>query len=205
MPQSRNGSYAHAGQEQTQDAPDVDAEALRKVNAVEHRTHGRQEEDARRGTAVEETAEGTQDEGSVKDLLGEAFKKVTDEIEFCDEQIEKYESKKAELQAQIQTAMQELQSQFGKKVSAPRGRPPQKASRGSTNGEPRNTGRGGTKSTRALITEYLEDVGQATTAEIRTFLEDSGKETNPGVELSRMVKDKSIRNITRGVYAIGRR
>jgi hypothetical protein len=58
------------------------------------------------------------------------------------------------------------------------------------------------KSVRGLILDYMENARKATTAEIRQYLDDLGRSTNPGVELGRLVKKGLIKHAERGSYAI---
>ncbi len=56
-------------------------------------------------------------------------------------------------------------------------------------------------STRSLIKEFLSVSGQAQDTEaIKAFLSEKGKDTNPSVELSRMLKSGEIIRPKRGFY-----
>lgn len=141
------------------------------------------------GSNAVTTAVATNDAG-VEKLLQDAFKSVTDKIKQCDkdiasfrEQITAKEKEKKELQFQMRTT---LERYIGKKPRKPR---TPKEGAGPREG-----------TTRALILEFLESTGKATTSELKTYLEDKGK-GNPGVELSRMVKDGVITHAGRGQYA----
>jgi len=152
---------------------------------------------------------------SVTDSLLSAVKSITDEIEECDGVIERAEARKEELQSQLRDTMEKVQDAVSKvqeqyagvlnghpqpqpapRKPAPKSQPQQQtANRGGVN-------RYGQKSVRALILEYLHKNGEARTSDIRAMLRNMGRDTNPGVELSRMVKDKSIVNADRGLYVL---
>ena len=134
-------------------------------------------------------------------------KEITDEIETCDKIIENaeinykkalekaakerehimqtVEVKRKELRKKFQNAIVKIQSRYGL--------------------VPRENVIKHNNSVRALITDYLEKHRQAKTSEIRSFLQNQGKMTNPGVELYRMVRDGSIVNKERGVYKLNSR
>lgn len=159
-----------------------------------------------------------EDEGfvSVTDSLLGAVKSITDEIEECDSIIERAEARKEELQAQlrdtmdkVQDAVAKVQEQYGgvlngNGASRQQARKPQQTTKKPAQGGGNRGGinRHGQKSVRALILEYLHRHGEARTSDIRQMLRDMGRDTNPGVELSRMVKDKSIVNADRGLYIL---
>lgn len=155
------------------------------------------------------TKEQTQTEGISEKILS-AVQEVTAEIEQCDNTIEQAEARKTELQAELQQAMSNLQKQFGFMGTTTNGHKP--VSKKPVHRNKRQSSRqlrkgrdGHDKSIRQLILEYLQDNRTARTSEIRDYLESVGRPTNPGVELSRMVKDGSIVNRERGVYVIGAR
>jgi len=145
--------------------------------------------------------------------LSGAVKEVTDEIEQCDKKIEKIDkdreeynekmdkkkeeflTKKEELCQQFQEAVSDMQSRFGgfqpaapETVKSKRGRKP------STDGS----------TIKDLILGYIQQKGQARTIHIKQFLAAKGRKTNPGVELSRLVKEGVIRNVERGLYAMAK-
>lgn len=153
-------------------------------------------------------AQSTEDSAvaSVTDSLTNAIKSLTGEIEECDSTIEKAEARKQELQTQlkdtmlnIEKAVKRVQAQYSGVLSQdrPRASQPPQQGRGGTN-------RHGQKSVRALILDFLDRKGEAKTSEIKQMLRDQGRESNPGVELSRMVKDRSVINRERGVYVLPR-
>lgn len=98
--------------------------------------------------------------------------------------VEKAEARRAALREQFRDALAKMQSIFGTPLPSRK-----KAVREN-------------KPIKALVMEFLEGHRTATTKEIRAYLQSCGRKTNPGVELSRMVKDGSIINAQRGVYAL---
>ena len=158
------------------------------------------------------TPEEKAPENPIATKLSGAVKEVTDEIEQCDkeiekidkkseEEIEKLDKKKEEVLArkeklcqQFQEAVSDMQSRFGFQAAAPE---PVKSKRGrkpSTDGS----------TIKDLIVGYIQEKGQARTIHIKQFLAAKGRKTNPGVELSRLVKEKVIRNVERGLYAMAK-
>jgi hypothetical protein len=106
------------------------------------------------------------------------------------------------LKVQFQNALNKMQRAYGvapKVQSAPR---KMTASKPSAKTRPSSNGKD--KSIRVLILEYLEKHRSAKTHEIRAFLQSQGRTTNPGVELTRMVKSGAIINKERGLYTIGK-
>ena len=162
-----------------------------------------------------EQEENGEDEVSTR-LLG-AAKEITDEIEECNSiiekadaerqaavdkitseyqsTVEKAEARREELKVQFRNALSKMQSAYGLE--------PPKQRKVAAKPKARNTRQG--KSVRLLITELLEKKRAATTKEIKEFLQSQGKTTNPGVELTRMVKSGAIVNKQRGHYAIGKK
>jgi hypothetical protein len=145
-------------------------------------------------------------------------KELTSEVEDCNKVIaqaetdrETAEARKAEAQEKLRSSMKKLHEMCGlptvsaKPVQVKQPKQPAKPQQAAVAGNrPTRKGRGGhDKSIRQMIFEYLQENSSARTSEIRQFLEKAGRPTNPGVELSRMVKDGSIVNQERGVYAIG--
>lgn len=188
--------------------PTVDDEELRKEAAAVEK----EEEDLTK--TVQPTS--TQDMVSIR-LFG-AVKEITDEIKECDKLIEqaeadhkakqeqldnehanvveKTEARREKLKSQFQNAINKMQSQYGvtPKGRKPAAKVPTKTRQISSKGKP----------IRVLILDYLEKNRSARTSEIRAYLQSHGRTTNPGVELSRMVKDKSIINKERGMYILGK-
>ncbi len=145
--------------------------------------------------------ENLKEEVNTNSLI-EAIKRIAKEIEECESILECTESRKEELQLQLretmtkaQEAIAEAQEQFADVL----GERQKKHPRSGMN-------RHGQKSVRSLIVEYLQKHGgEARTSEIRQMLRTMDRDTNPGVELSRMVKDGSLKKASeRGLYALRR-
>lgn len=144
-------------------------------------------------------------------------KELTAEVEECNKVIaqaeadrETAEGRKAEAQEKLRSSMKTLHEMCGLPVATVKtvaNKPAVKKTQTQpvvAGNRATRKGRGGhDKSIRQMIFEYLQENRSARTSEIRQFLEKAGRPTNPGVELSRMVKDGSIVNQERGVYAIG--
>lgn len=62
----------------------------------------------------------------------------------------------------------------------------------------------GEKTIPELIMEYMENNRKATAKEIRIYLDDLGRSTNPGVELGRLVKKNKIMLVDRGNYQLAK-
>jgi hypothetical protein len=186
-----------------------------------------QEEDFENNNAQQTEGEGaaeSQEEEdsavvSVTDSLLDAVKSITDEIEECDSIIERAEARKEELQShlrdtmdKVQDAVAKVQEQFAGVLNGnghqparkPQAKPQQSRQQQQSSGGGNRGGvnRYGQKSVRALILEYINKHGEARTSDIRAMLRSMGRDTNPGVELSRMVKDGSIKNADRGLYVL---
>jgi hypothetical protein len=161
-------------------------------------------------TGLQETAKDVAD--TVSDRLFSAAKEVTDEIEECgkiimdaeneckaaiekaknerDIIVEKAESRREELKIQFRNALTKMQNEFG--IS------PNTATRVVKSGK--------ASSVKSLILKFLEEKqNEVRTADIRHYLQTKGKKTNPGVELSRLVKDGQIINKERGMYSLPHR
>jgi hypothetical protein len=110
---------------------------------------------------------------------------VIEKIRHCDEQAEAWQSRKKELQEELKDMMDRIQKELGDTEEVPQARP-----------------KGKDSTTPELIRAYLEKHGPARTSDIRKFLLDHGKRTGPGVALARLVKEKSIENVDRGLYKI---
>lgn len=143
-------------------------------------------------------------------------KELTAEVEECNKVIaqaeadrETAEGRRAEAQEKLRSSMKTLHEMCGLptvSVKTVTTKPVVKKTQQpvvSGNRATRKERGGHDKSIRQMIFEYLQENRSARTGEIRQFLEKAGRPTNPGVELSRMVKDGSIVNQERGVYAIG--
>lgn len=123
-----------------------------------------------------------QEINSVNDELGAkleiAGNDIVAQIHYCSEQVTVWEQRKQFLQNQLNETFQRLQKEFNV--------PKQKLNKNTVS---------------KLIHSFLKN-GPARTADIRKFLLSQGKNTNPGVALGRMVKDKAIEHIERGVYQL---
>lgn len=128
-----------------------------------------------------------------------ALAKAADER---DSLTDKMKTRRQELEQQLRDAVQKVQSQFRSFLPAPK--QPQK--RRTNNTQQRATGVGSRprhdKSIKTLIMEFLGEHRQARTSEIREYLQGIGRATNPGVELSRLVKNGDIVNKERGLYTL---
>src|SRR5689334_7781374 len=102
--------------------------------------------------------------GTPTSKLSSAVNEVTAEIEQCNQEIQKWEVKKGQLQEQLQEAMKEIQGKFVSKSSPKQKKSPSKKSDASV---------------RELILKFFEDHRQAKVKEIKTFLIKQGKNTNP--------------------------
>jgi hypothetical protein len=159
--------------------------------------------------AEEEALAPVTKEDSFPALLA-AAKAIKDQMADCDRVIKETQQRKEELrvkgqllQNELQEALSALQKELGGSgtvaVKRPVGRPPAVPRAA---GQPVTTRTRGEKPIRQLILEYLQDQGQARTSEIRKYLQSLDRYTNPGVELSRMVREQIIVNVERGLYAI---
>jgi hypothetical protein len=189
-------------------------------------TKSRQEDEEVRDQETEnQEDEQEEEEGadeavvSVTDSLLGAVKSITDEIEECDLVIERAkeeyetvveqtEARKEELQTKLRETIGRVQDAVAKQFAgvlgngASRRQTQKPKASGGGGGSRGGVNRHGQKSVRALILEYLHRHGEARTSDIRQMLRNLGRDTNPGVELSRMVKDKSIINAERGLYVL---
>ncbi len=170
-----------------------------KEMATEQVLSPEEEAEVREAEKAEE-AVASQQQNEFAGLLAEA-KSVKEELSECDEIIKQAETRKKELQGRgqelsgkIQDTLKDLQKELGLFDGK----------RSTTLRAPvvRRSGRDGAKPVRQVILEYLEKHREARTSEIKKHLEGLGRSTNPGVELSRMVKDGSIVNVERGVYTM---
>lgn len=109
--------------------------------------------------------------------LNSAMDELSKSIANCDQEIAKWEEKKEFLCEKLQVALDQIQGKLKKKVTKREG-----------------------PTVRELIQEYIQTNQQVDTKDIKQFLESKGKNTNPGVELSRMIKDKLLKCVERGVY-----
>ncbi len=132
--------------------------------------------------------------GSEQNLFGNlesAVNDATSQIRHCDEQIALWNQRKQSYQTKMNEMLDGLRKQFGN------GTAPKQASTPKTRAK---KGSGGTVP--ELIRGFLEGHGPARTRDIRKHLLSKGKKTNPGVALSRMVKQGELKNTERGTYQI---
>jgi hypothetical protein len=114
--------------------------------------------------------------------LEKTCNEIFEKINHCDEQVAAWQKYKTELQTHLANTFNRIQKQFGIE------QPEKHSAKNITTAE--------------LILSFLAKNGPARTSEIRKFLLDNGKKTAPGVPLGRLVKDKSIENVERGVYKL---
>jgi sugar-specific transcriptional regulator TrmB len=135
--------------------------------------------------------------------LNSVIQEITDEIAICDteitkitkeykEKVENLEERKKELQRKIQEGLTEIQSKFSIKSK--------KLQRKQKNITKENENKDQTIPD--LILQYLGEHKQAKSSEIRKFLIEHGRKSNPGVALGRLVKNGSIKNVERGIYSL---
>lgn len=117
--------------------------------------------------------------------LESAIQNAFAQIKHCDEQAAMWLKRKEEYQTMINETFGRVQKQFGV-VAEPKKRV--KVDKDGTVPD--------------LIRSYLEKNGPARTKDIRKFLLAQGRKTNPGVALSRMCKDGTLKNMERGVYKV---
>jgi len=134
--------------------------------------------------AQPEVAKATNDLGG---NLEAAVKDVVEQIRYCDEQAAMWQEKKRQFQTQMNETLERIQKQFNGDVPAKKA----KATRVDK-----------TSTVPDLIRDYLDKNGPQRTRDIRKFLLQHGKKTNPGVALSRMVKSGDLKHAERGVYKI---
>jgi len=125
----------------------------------------------------------TQDEFSAQ--LEKIVKDFTSEINYCQEQSNLWQERKKFTQTKMAEALQQMQKQCGIE--------PQKST-------PIVTKKEATVS--QLIRTFLESNGPARPRDIRRFLLNQGRTTNPGVALGRLVAEGVLKNTERGVYSV---
>lgn len=141
----------------------------------------------------------------VAEKLTSAVQEVMSEIEGCDVAINKLkdectqkvtelEAKKGSLQQKMQQAISEIQARFSitKPTTTIKRKPP----------AAKEEATAGNGTIPDLILRYLQDHKQAKSSEIRQFLLNQGRKSNPGVALGRLVAAKTIKNVERGIYAL---
>lgn len=155
-------------------------------------------------------------ENPVAKKLFLAVQEVEGEIKKIDHAIEKVLAEKEQEIAKLQSQKKELLHllhQHGK--SAPAKKAPDspkpvaahvngKKRKGPPPGSPSRKAAPGEKTIPELIMEYMENNRKASTSEIRTYLDDLGRSTNPGVELGRLVKKNKIKLVERGNYHLAK-
>jgi hypothetical protein len=120
--------------------------------------------------------------------LETAIKGSLDQIRHCDEQAGLWLERKRQLQTKVNEILESIQKQVSgvdKKLVAPRA---PRVDKNATVPE--------------LIRGFLEKNGAQRTKDIRKFLLSHGRKTNPGVALSRMLKNGDLKQSERGVYKI---
>lgn len=117
-------------------------------------------------------------EEKIQSLLDEVHTTLQAEMDECDKQIKHYQDRKDELQKQMGEGLAKLQ--------------PQKTTR-------RKDG----PTIKELILQCLsENGGKATVFQIKKFLKNHGRgDSNPGVDLKRLLEDETIAKVERGIYA----
>lgn len=132
---------------------------------------------------------------SFSDKLQSVMKEKLDQINECKTQAQAWQDRGQKLQQELNVELKKVQESFGIKLSVPNTSvKPAKNDTSKTVGKPTTVPQ--------LIRAYLEKNGASRTKDIRKYLLDKGKKTNPGVALSRMVKDGVIANVERGLYKI---
>lgn len=121
--------------------------------------------------------------------LESSFKDALDQIRHCDEQAGLWFQRKQELQAKVNETLASIQKQVGGSEAV------SKEKKTRTRIDKNAT-------VPALIRTFLEKEGSQRTKDIRKFLLANGRKTNPGVALSRMLKNGDLKSTERGVYRI---
>lgn len=127
----------------------------------------------------------TQDEFSSQ--LAKVVKDFTSEINYCQEQANLWLERKKTQQTKMAEALQQVQKQCGIE--------PQKPMPVPVVGKKDAT-------VSQLIRTFLESNGPARPRDIRRFLLNQGRTTNPGVALGRLVAEGVLKNTERGVYSV---
>lgn len=112
------------------------------------------------------------------------MKDFTSEINHCQEQSNLWQERKKSLQNKMTEALQQMQKQCGIE--------PQKL----TSVKDKDA------TVSQLIRTFLEHNGPARPRDIRRFLLNQGRTTNPGVALGRLVAEGVLKNTARGVYSV---
>ena len=121
--------------------------------------------------------------------LESSFKEALEQIRHCDEQAGLWMQRKQQLQTKVNETLASIQKQVGGSVTA--------------SVEKKTRTRVDKNATvPELIRTFLEKEGAQRTKDIRKFLLAHGRKTNPGVALSRMLKNGDLKQSERGVYKI---
>lgn len=128
-------------------------------------------------------ASETQDEFSSQ--LAKVVKDFTSEINYCQEQANLWLERKKTQQNKMAEALQQVQKQCGIEPQKPMLVVSKKEATVSQ-----------------LIRTFLEHNGPARPRDIRRFLLNQGRTTNPGVALGRLVAEGVLKNTERGVYSV---
>lgn len=120
--------------------------------------------------------------------LETAIKGALDQIRYCDEQAGLWLERKHRLQAKVNETLESIQKQVGGIDKKPAVQRATRVDKNATVPE--------------LIRSFLDKSGAQRTKDIRKFLLAHGRKTNPGVALSRMLKNGDLRSTERGVYKI---
>lgn len=119
--------------------------------------------------------------------LDTAVQNAVKQIRACDEQIALWQAKRNSLQKEVNDKLSRLLLEVSEKTATVE-KPVEKPTKQPTLSE--------------LIHSFLEKNGPARAKDIRKFLLQQGRTTNPGVALSRMVKNGGISNMERGLYKV---
>lgn len=125
--------------------------------------------------------------------LETAIKDALTEMKHCDEQATLWLERKRQLQTKMNETLESIQKQF----SNGRTEPEKKTAPAATRTRyPKDA------SVPDLIRAFLEKNGPQRSKDIRKFLLEHGRKTNPGVALSRMLKSGDLKSTERGIYKI---
>jgi predicted HicB family RNase H-like nuclease len=127
-------------------------------------------------------ASKTQDEFSAQ--LEKIVKDFTSEINYCQEQSNLWQERKKSQQNKMAEVLQQIQRQCGIEPQKPMPASKKEAT------------------VSQLIRTFLESNGPARPRDIRRFLLNQGRTTNPGVALGRLVAEGVLKNTERGVYSV---
>ncbi len=120
--------------------------------------------------------------------LEAAIKEAVAEVRHCDEQAKLWLERKQKLQNKMNEQLQRIQKQFNNNTEEKKPAKPPRADKNATIPE--------------IIRKLLEANGPMRTKDIRKYLVSQGRNTSPGVALSRMVEKGQLKHAGRGVYDI---